>query len=206
MAFDARPWPSARRVRAKTSASAHRKLNKVRELGVHCRNGRLFSYQKHGCRHAGPRSAAMRGLERNSPGRSPSKRTPQEIPTTARPQRSIGTQWPRSKGLASHPYRKREWQRRRPAVDVSSTLSQYQQPKEAGSRKTGAKSSPRKHKNRANRRNQQSVPTPRAGLEAETEGESQKVRLQARRAGRPAPVDADEKRVLCCFSVLNVRP
>ena len=97
-------------------------------------------------------------------------------------------------------------QSRRPAVDVSSTLSQYQQPKEAGSRKTGAKSSPRKHKNRANRRNQQSVPTPRAGLEAETEGESQKVRLQARRAGRPAPVDADEKRVLCCFSVLNVRP
>ena len=185
MAFDARPWPSARRVRAKTSASAHRKLNKVRELGVHCRNGRLFSYQKHGCRHAGPRSAAMRGLERNSPGRSPSKRTPQEIPTTARPQRSIGTQWPRSKGLASHPYRKREWQRRRPAVDVSSTLSQYQQPKEAGSRKTGAKSSPRKHKNRANRRNQQSASKSPGRPRSRDRGRTPESKAESRREKNP---------------------
>ena len=106
---------------SKTSASTHRKLNQVRELGVHCHNGRLFSYQKHGCRHAGPRSAAMRGLTRNSPGRSPSERTSQEIPATARSQGSIGTQWPQSKGLASHPHRKRERQRRRPTVDASST-------------------------------------------------------------------------------------
>ena len=159
MAFDARPWPSARRVRAKTSASAHRKLNKVRELGVHCRNGRLFSYPKHGCRHAGPRSAAMRGLTRNSPGRSPSERTPQEIPVTTRPQGSIGTQWPQSKGLASHPYQKRE-----PAPKASSRRQQHAKsvPAAQGSRfpQNRSERQPRKHKNRANRGNQQSAPTP----------------------------------------------
>ena len=63
----------------------------------------------------------MRGLTRNSPGRSPSERIPQGIPVTACPQGSIGTQWPQSKGLASHPHRKRERQRRRPTVDASST-------------------------------------------------------------------------------------
>ena len=58
-----------------------------------------------------------------------------------------------------------------PAVDASSTLNQYQQPKEAGSRKIGAKGSPGNTKTERIGETSSQRPRPRAGIKAETEGE-----------------------------------
>ena len=94
-------------------------------------------------------------------------------------------------------------QRRRPAVDASSTLSQYQQPKEAGAHKTGAKGNPGSIKNRANRSDRP--------VSTQAPGPASKPRPRAppggkaasSQAGRTALVDADEERTLCRFSALN---
>ena len=94
-------------------------------------------------------------------------------------------------------------QSRRPAVDVSSTLSQYQQPKEAGSRKTGAKGSPGNTKTERVGETSSQCPRPRAGLEAETEGEPQGGDAASRQKGRPTPADAGEAAALYHFSVLG---
>ena len=74
-------------------------------------------------------------------------------------------------------------QRWRPAVDASSTLSQYQQPKEAGAHKTGAKGNPGSIKNRANRSDRQSVPKPPDRLQSRDRGRPQEARLQVARQG-----------------------